>query len=68
MPAAVCQLLYCSTVLSKVLYYKIKSVLFTFVFYVLCEKYYKSITAQYYSLYIMCIYVYIVIVLVGYLR
>ena len=52
MPASVCQLLYCATVLFKVLYCKIKNVFFVFlcfsVFYVLCENYYKPITVQYY--------------------
>ena len=53
MPAPGCQLLYCTTVLFKVLYRKIKNVFFTFVFvcffmYYLCEKYYEPITGQYY--------------------
>ena len=53
MPAPVCQLLYCSTVLFKVLYCKIKNVFFIFCvclffMYYLCEKYYKPITVQYY--------------------
>ena len=40
------QLLYYTTVIFKVLYYKIKNVFFIFVFvlHVLCEKYYKPIT------------------------
>ena len=44
------QLLYCTTVLFKVLYCKIKNVFFIFclfVMYYLCEKYYKPITVQY---------------------
>ena len=41
----VCQLLYCTTVLFKVLYCKMKKCLF-FMYY-LCEKYYKPITVQY---------------------
>ena len=47
---ATSQLLYCTTILFKVLYHKIKNVLFfVFVFmYYLCEKYYKPITVQYY--------------------
>ena len=49
MPAPVCQLLYCTTVLLKVLYCKIKNVfLCLFFMYYLCEKYYKPITVQYY--------------------
>ena len=48
MPAAVCQLLYWTTVLFKVLYCEIKNV-FCFLFmYYLCEKYYKPMTVQYY--------------------
>ena len=46
MPVSVCQLLYCTTVLFKVLYCKIKNVFC--VFYYLCEKYYKPITVQQY--------------------
>ena len=43
MPAPVCQLLYCTPVLFKVL------LLFTVTFmYYLCEKYYKPITVQYF--------------------
>ena len=47
------QLLYCTTVLFKVLYCKIKNVFFIFCvclffMYYLCEKYYKPITEQYY--------------------
>ena len=47
------QLLYCTTVLLKVLYCNIKSVFFIlcvclFFMYYLCEKYYKPITIQYY--------------------
>ena len=54
MLAPVCQLLYCTTVLFKVLYCKIKNVFFIFVFvcflcmYYWCEKYYKPIIVQYY--------------------
>ena len=53
MPAPVCQLLYSTTVLFKVLYCKIKNVFFiscvsSFFMYYLCEKYYKPITVQYY--------------------
>ena len=52
MPAPICQLLYCTTALFKVLYCKIKNVLFIFLclffMYYLCEKYYKPITVQYY--------------------
>ena len=51
MPAPVCQLLYCTTVLFKVLYCKIKNVFFIlclFFMYYLREKYYKPITVQYY--------------------
>ena len=51
MPAPVCQLLYCTTVLFKVLYCKMKNVFFIFCLffmYYLCEKYYKPITVQYY--------------------
>ena len=50
MPAPVCQLLYGTTGLVKVLYCKFKNVLFgdLFGFYVLCEKYYKPITVHYY--------------------
>ena len=54
MPVLVCQLLYCTiTVLFKVLYCKIKNVFFIFrvclfVCIILCEKYYKPITVQYY--------------------
>ena len=44
-PAPVCQLWYCPTVLFKVLYYEVKNVLF---FVYLCEKYYKPITVQCY--------------------
>ena len=44
-PVPVCQLLYCTTVLFKVLYCKMKKCLF-FMYY-LCEKYYKPITVQY---------------------
>ena len=48
-----CQLLYCTIVLFKVLYCKIKNVSFIFCIclffmYYLCEKYYKPITVQYY--------------------
>ena len=49
--APVCQLLYCTTVLFKVLQCKIKNVFFifcVFLMYYLCEKYYKPITVQYY--------------------
>ena len=47
------QLLYCPTVLFKVLYSKITNVffiffVFLFFMYFLCEKYYKLITVQYY--------------------
>ena len=45
------QLLYCTTVLFKVLYCKIKNVFFIFLclffMYYLCEKYYKPITVRY---------------------
>ena len=45
------QLLHCITVISKVLYYKIKNVFFIFkcmfFMYYLCGKYYKPITIQY---------------------
>ena len=49
----VCQLLYCTTVLFKVLYCTIRFKLFSlffvfFLMYCLCEKYYKPITVQYY--------------------
>ena len=49
----VCQLLYCTTVLLKTLYCKIKNVFFTFsVYLLLCYylfiKYYKPIIVQYY--------------------
>ena len=37
-----------TTVLFKVLYYKIKNVFFIFLMYYLCENYYKPITVQYY--------------------
>ena len=50
MPAPVCQLLYWTTVLFKVLYCKIFKcfLYFLFVFmYYLCEKYHKPITVQY---------------------
>ena len=51
--APVCQLLYCTTVLFKVLYCKILNVFFIFcvcfLMYYLCEKYYKPITGQYYK-------------------
>ena len=45
-----------TTVLFKVLYYKVKNVFFIFCFYLffmycLCEKYYKPITVQYYIAY-----------------
>ena len=46
------QLLCCTTVLFKVLYYKIKVVLYflwVFFWYYLCEKYYKPIKVQHYS-------------------
>ena len=48
--APVCQLLYCTTVLFKVLYCKIKMFYFLHLFftYYLCEKIYKSITVQSY--------------------
>ena len=47
------QPLYCTTILFKVLYWKIKNVFFTFCVclfftYYLCEKYYKPLTVQYY--------------------
>ena len=45
------QPLYCTTVLFKVLYCKIKNVFFifcVFLMYYLCEKYYKPIIVQYY--------------------
>ena len=45
--APVCQLLYCTTVLFKVLYCKIKNI-FLFFMYYLFEKYHKPITVQYY--------------------
>ena len=51
MPAPVCQLLYCTTVLFKVLYYKIKNVYFCvclFFMYYLREKYYKPVIVEYY--------------------
>ena len=46
-----CQLLFCTTVLFKVLFCKIKNVLyFLFVMYFLCEKYCKpTIIIQYYT-------------------
>ena len=52
-PASVCQLLYCTALVLKVLYYKVKNVSFIFLIclfsmYYLCEKYYKPITVQYY--------------------
>ena len=51
-PAPVCQLLYCTTVLFKVLYCKIKNVFFIFYvclffMYYLCEEYYKPMVVQY---------------------
>ena len=48
--APVCQRLYCTTVLFKVLYCKIKNALFLCLFfmYYLCEECYKAITVQYY--------------------
>ena len=46
-----CQLLYCTTVLFKVLYYKSKNVFFIFYVCFLCiiyvKKYHKPITLQY---------------------
>ena len=49
MPAPGCQLLYCTTVLFKVLYCKNQKVsFFVFFMYYLCEKYYKPIPVQYY--------------------
>ena len=52
-PVPACQLLNCSTVLFKVLYCKIKNVLFfVFVFlctHCLCKKCYKPVTVQYYT-------------------
>ena len=51
MPAPVCQLLYCTTVLFKILYCKIKNYFCVFFMYYLCEKYYKPITVQYYITY-----------------
>ena len=52
MPAPVYQLLYCTTVLSKVVHCKIENVLvfcvcLLFTYY-LCGKYYKPVTVQYY--------------------
>lgn len=50
-PAPVRQLLHCTTVLFRVLSCKFKKVFFFYVFdfmYFLSEKYYKSITIQYY--------------------
>ena len=50
MPAPIRQLLYCATILLKVLYCKIKNVFLIFyvcfLMYYLCEKYYKPITLQ----------------------
>ena len=48
--APVCQPLYSTIVLSKVLYCKIQNVLsfVLFLIYYLCEKYYKPTTVQYY--------------------
>ena len=52
--APVCQLLYCTTLLFKALYYKTKNVLFcVFLMYYLCEKYYKPIIVKYYI--VICI-------------
>ena len=51
MPVPVCQLLYYTTILLKVLNCKTKNILFLlclFFMYYLCEKYYKPITVQYY--------------------
>ena len=49
MPALGCQLLYCTTVLFKVLRLNMFSSFFCLFFmYYLCEKYYKPITVQYY--------------------
>ena len=49
MYAPVCQLLYSTTVLFKILYCKIKKVFFfVFVVYYLYDKYYKPITVQFY--------------------
>ena len=48
MPAPVCHLLYCTTILFKVLYCQMKNTLFFVFMYYLCEQYYKPITAQYY--------------------
>ena len=50
-PASVCQLLYYTTVLFKVLYCKIKNIYFLFVFFMhyLFEKYYNPITVWYYA-------------------
>lgn len=51
MPASGCQLLYCTTVLFKVLYCKTEHIFFIFVcfLYCLCKKYYKPITVQYFT-------------------
>ena len=49
MPAPVCQLLYCTAVLFKVLHCKIEKVSFilcVFIFY-LCEKYYKPLSVEF---------------------
>ena len=51
-----CQQLYCTTVLFKVLYCKLKNVFFIFCvclffMYYLCEKYYKPIIVLYYKAY-----------------
>ena len=52
----VCQLLYRATVLFKVLYCKIKNVLFLCLFfmYYLCDKYYKPITVQHHEASCVC--------------
>ena len=50
MRATVCQLLYCTTALLRLLYQKIENVFFIFLcflMYYLCVKYYKSIIVQY---------------------
>ena len=51
MPAPICQLLYCTTVLFKILYCKIKNVYFLCLLFMyhLWEKYCKPIAVQYYT-------------------
>ena len=48
MPAPVCWLFYCTTIIFKVFYHEIKIFFCLFFIYYLCEKYYKCIIVQYY--------------------